>query len=393
MYEVHRVREDFPVLKEVIYLDNAATTQTPVPVVEAMNEYFFRYAGNYGRGAHRLTRETTNRFEDSREAVARLLEAQPENIVFTRNTTESINMVAYGIEWEKGDHIVTTRIEHHSNLLPWMRLRKKGVSVTIVSPDASGVVPAGNVEAALTGNTRLVAVTQISNVFGSLQDVSAMSEAAHNVGAALLVDAAQSVGHMPVSVKELGCDFLAASGHKGLLGPQGTGLLYIKEPESLEPVYLGGGTVHSVTGDGYKLERPPARFEAGTPNIPGVIGMGRAVKYVIDAGITNIEQHVTSLARSTALRLREIPGVEVYGPEDRHGIVPFNVGTLNPHDVAMILDETRKICVRSGHHCAIPSIDFLGVEGTVRASFAMYSTAEEADLLVETVEQIARTLA
>lgn len=392
MYDVQKVREDFPVLKDVIYLDSAATTQTPVPVVEAMNEYFFRYAGNYGRGAHRLTRETTNRFEDSRDAVARLLDAPPENIVFTRNTTESINMVAHGIEWEKGDHIVTTRIEHHSNLLPWMRLRKKGVSLTIVSPDASGVVHAENIEAAITENTRLVAVTQISNVFGSLQDVRAMSEAAHDAGAELLVDAAQSVGHMPVSVKDIGCDFLAASGHKGLLGPQGTGILYMKEPESLEPAYLGGGTVHSVTGDGYKLERPPARFEAGTPNIPGVIGMGRAVKYVVDAGITDIERHVTSLARSTAARLAEIPGVAVYGPEDRRGIVPFNVGKLNPHDVAMILDETRKICVRSGHHCAIPSIDFLGVDGTVRASFAIYSTAEEADLLAETVEQIARTL-
>jgi cysteine desulfurase/selenocysteine lyase len=388
MYDVYAVREDFPVLKEVVYLDNSATTQTPIPAVEAMIEYFYRYAGNYGRGAHRLARETTNRYEDSRETVARFLNADPSKTIFTKNTTEGINLIANSYPWESGDHIVTTLLEHHSNLLPWLRLQKKGVNVTVVNPDSKGKINTSTIESAFTERTKLVAITQVSNVFGSVQDVKAVTKIAHRNGIKVLIDGAQSAGHMPVNLKDLDCDFFAIAGHKGLLGPQGTGVLYIKDPEMLDSASLGGGTVSDVSESTYVLEPSPACFEAGTPNIPGVIGLGRAIEYVDKIGVSKIEAHEIKLSRETAKRLSELEHVEVYGPEDRAGIIPFNVKGLQAHDVALILDQTRKICVRSGHHCAIPVTRFLNVDGTVRASFALYNTEEEVDILVNTVSAL-----
>jgi cysteine desulfurase/selenocysteine lyase len=385
MYDVYAVREDFPVLKEVVYLDSTATTQTPIPAVEAMVEYFYKYAGNHGRGAHRLAREATNRYEDARETVARFLNAEPSKTVFTKNTTEGINLIANSYPWEAGDHIVTTLLEHHSNLLPWLRLQKKGVNVTVVSPDHEGRIDISSIDNAFTEKTKLVAITQISNVFGSVQDVKNITKLAHRSGIKVLVDGAQSAGHIPVSVKDLNCDFFATAGHKGLLGPQGTGVIYIKEPELLDSASVGGGTVSDVEGYNYVLEPSPACFEAGTPNIPGVIGLGKAVEYVEKIGVSEIESHEINLSREAAKRLSELEHVEVYGPEDRAGVVPFNVKGLHSHDVALILDQTRKICVRSGHHCAIPVIHFLKVDSTVRASFALYNTEEEVDTLVNAV--------
>jgi cysteine desulfurase/selenocysteine lyase len=388
MYDVYAVREDFPVLKEVVYLDSAATTQTPKPAVEAMVEYFYKYAGNHGRGAHRLARETTNRYEDARENVASFLNSEPSKTIFTKNTTEGINLVANSYPWEAGDHIVTTLLEHHSNLLPWLRLQKKGVNVTLVNSDREGKIENSSIESAFTEKTRLIAITQLSNVFGSVQDVKSITKLAHRHGIKVLIDGAQSAGHMPVDLKELGCDFFATAGHKGLLGPQGTGVLYIKEPEILESASVGGGTVSEVSGLTYTLEPSPACFEAGTPNIPGGIALGRAVEYVKKLGVSEIEAHEIKLSREAAKRLSELEHVEVYGPEKRMGIVPFNVKGLNPHDVALILDQTRKICVRSGHHCAIPITRYLKVNGTVRASFALYNTEEEVDILVNSVARL-----
>ncbi|MDR7664283.1 cysteine desulfurase [Methanosarcina sp. Z-7115] len=385
MYDVYAVREDFPVLKEVVYLDSTATTQTPIPAVEAMVEYFYKYAGNHGRGAHRLARETTNHYEDARETVARFLNAEASKTVFTKNTTEGINLIANSYPWEAGDHIVTTLLEHHSNLLPWLRLHKNGVNVTVVNPDDEGIIDTSMIENAFTEKTRLVAITQVSNVFGSIQDVKNITKLAHRNGIKTLIDGAQSAGHIPVNLKDLGCDFFATAGHKGLLGPQGTGVLYIKEPDMLESASVGGGTISDVEGYTYVLEPSPACFEAGTPNIPGVIALGRAVEYVEKIGVSEIETHEIKLSREAAKRLSELEHVEVYGPEDRGGIVPFNVKGLHAHDVALILDQTRKICVRSGHHCAIPITRFLKVDSTVRASFALYNTKEEVDILVNAV--------
>ncbi len=388
MYDVYAVRKDFPVLKEVVYLDSTATTQTPVPAVEAMNEFFYRYAGNHGRGAHRLARETTNHYEDARETVACFLNSEPSKTVFTKNTTEGINLVANSYPWEAGDHIITTLIEHHSNLLPWLRLQKFGVNITVVHPDREGRIDPAVIEAAITDRTKLIAVTQVSNVFGSVQDVERITKIAHRHGIKILIDGAQSAGHMPVDLSALGCDFFATAGHKGLLGPQGTGVLYIKEPDELESASVGGGAVSEVSGLSFVLEPSPACFEAGTPNIPGVIGLGRAVEYVKEIGVPEIEKQEITLARETAKRLSELEHVEVYGPENRAGVVPFNVRGLHAHDVALILDQSRKICVRSGHHCAIPSVRFLEVDSTVRASFALYNTEEEVDILVNAVNEL-----
>jgi cysteine desulfurase/selenocysteine lyase len=385
MYDVYAVREDFPVLKEVVYLDSTATTQTPRPAVEAMVEYFYKYAGNHGRGAHRLARETTNRYEDARETVARFLNADPSKTIFTKNTTEGINLIANSYPWETGDHIVTTLLEHHSNLLPWLRLQKKGVNVTIVNPDSKGRIDISEIEDAFTEKTKLIALNHVSNVFGSVQDVKSITKLAHRNGIKILIDGAQSAGHMPVDLKDLKCDFFATAGHKGLLGPQGTGVLYIKEPETLESASLGGGTVSDVSGLTYVLEPSPACFEAGTPNIPGVIGLGKAVEYVEKIGVSEIERHEKELTMEASKRLSELEHVEVYGPEDRTGIVPFNVKGLHAHDVALILDQTKKICIRSGHHCAIPITRFLKVESTARASFALYNTEEEVEVLVNAV--------
>ena len=387
MYDVKHVRKDFPLLEKVTYLDSASTSQTPCQVVNAMNEYFFEYAANYGRGAYGLVRKTTERYEGARKLVADFIGADESHIIFTRNTTESLNMVALGLDWSKGDHIVTTIIEHHSNLLPWLRLKEKGIRVDLVESDRHGTVSPASIEDAVTENTKLIAISHVSNVFGSIQDVEKMAEIAHENDALFLIDGAQSVGHMPMDVRKLDCDFLAFPGHKGLLGPQGTGVLYAKDPTQLRPTYVGGGTVRSVTRDSFELDEPPYCFESGTQNIPGVIGLGRGVEYVENIGITDIGRHVTSLAQDAADRLGALPNVEVYGPTERGGVVSFNIKSINHHDVSMILDDAE-ICTRSGHHCAMPAHQFLNVDGTVRASFALYNTPEEVDMLVDAVKAI-----
>lgn len=393
MYDVNAIREDFPVLKKVIYLDSAATSQKPRQVVRAMDEYFLEYCGTYGRGAHRLSRETTEKYEDAREAVAAFLGVPPRCTVFTRNTTESINMVARGLPWKRGDHVVTSVAEHHSNLLPWQRLGRLGVAMTAVGTDDEGFLLPGAVEEAINENTRLIAIGHVSNFFGAAQDVAALIKVAKKHGVKLLIDAAQSLGEMRYGFRASDVDFVCAPGHKGLLGPQGTGILYVKSPEELDPAYVGGGTVNTVTLGGFSFDDVPARFEYGTPNIPGVIGLGRAVKYVEGLGVEAIEAHLSELSAHCAGRLAEIPGVAVYGPKRRGSLVSFNVEGMNPHDVAMILDETRRICVRSGAMCAQTALARLGIAGAVRASFGCYSTGEEADALADAVGAIARTLA
>ncbi len=392
MYDVYKIREDFPVLKEVIYLDSAATSQKPIQMVRAMDEYFLKYCGPYGRGAHRLSKETTEKYEDAREAVASFIGVPPKKTIFTRNTTESINMVAYGLPWHKGDQVITSIMEHHSNLLPWMRLADKGVEMVVVDTDDHGVVSARSIEEAITDRTRLIAIGHISNFFGSIQDISAILKVAKKHNVKLLVDAAQSLGEMAYDFNPADCDFICAPGHKGLLGPQGTGILYAREPETLTPVFVGGGTVNTVTKVGFSFDEIPSRFEYGTPNIPGVIGLGRSVRYVEELGLKNIESHLKGLAKLCAKRLGEIPQIGIYGPENRGSLVSFNVRNLNSHDVAMILDETRKICVRSGALCAQTALARLCITGSVRASFGCYSTKEEVEALVSSVEMIAKSL-
>ncbi|MDI6884237.1 MAG: cysteine desulfurase [Hadesarchaea archaeon] len=395
---VDEVRAEIPFLRtKVIYLDNAATTPTPQPVLDAMLEYFREYGGNIGRGIHRSTRRATEAFEATREKLARVINAKPEEIAYAKNTTEAINIVAQGIGLKRGDKIITTVFEHHSNLLPWQRLeREHGVKLELVGMSKECLLDPSEFEAAIDKKTRLIATHHVSNAVGSIQPAGEIGKLAREHGVLYLIDAAQSVGHMPVDVQKLGCDFLAAPGHKGLLGPQGTGFLYAKEDRvaGLEPLLVGGGIVEEVEEHRYGLVKPPQVFDAGTPNIPGIIGLGRACEYVMNIGIERIAERERKLTEQM-LKISDIERVEIYGPrhlEDRGGLISFNIEGLGHHDVASRLDELAKIAVRSGHHCAQPTMRHLGVEGTVRASVHYYNLEDEIEKFVSMVGQIAREL-
>ena len=386
------IRSDFPVLSEVIYLDSAATSLSPEPVLAAMLEYEHVYRANTGRGVHRLAQVATQKYWDARQRVKRFIGAESGELVFTKNTTEAINMVALGLPWKKGDRVVTTLLEHHSNLLPWMRTRDRhGIDLRIIPPGPDGAFDPADLEREITPGTRLVAVTHASNVLGNLVPVREIAEICRDRGALLLVDGAQSVPHIPVKLEQLGCDFLCFSGHK-MLGPTGTGILWMRRPE-IEPLLLGGGAVEQVTGSGYTLVGGPARYEGGTPNIAGAIGLGRAIGYLEALGMGEVRRHEQALTRQMIEGLTGIDGVTVYGPgatPDRIGVVSFTVQGLHPHDVAHLLDEEADIMVRSGHHCCMPLMTHLGVpDGTVRASLHCYNNADDVEKLIGTVRMIA----
>jgi cysteine desulfurase/selenocysteine lyase len=367
-----------------------------------MLEYYREYRANVERGVHRLSVRASEEYERARAKVTAFLNAESTSeLVFTRNTTEGINIVANGLKWQKGDKIVTTVLEHHSDFIVWLRVRDKhGAKVEVVMPrrpPEQGLFDLADFEEAIDDKTKMVAISQVSNVLGVITPVSEIAEIAHEHDALVLVDGAQSVPHMPVDVKKLGCDFLAFSGHK-MCAPTGIGALYMREEvqKEVEPLYIGGGTIEDVTIHDYRLEAGVGRFEAGTPDIAGAIGLGAAVDYLNRLGMDNIERYEKQLAKQMYDGLTRIPKVEVYGPEPKYrvGIVPFNVADLNPHDVALALDVSANIMVRSGHHCAQPlSKTILCKPGTVRASAYFYNTKEEIDRLVTAVKEIAETLA
>ncbi len=389
-----KVRADFPILKRVIYMDSAATSLTPEPVLEAVLSYYREYNANVGRGVHRLSQLATQRYKDAHRKVAGFIGAKEGEVIFTKNTTEAINMVAYGLKWAKGDEIVTTLLEHHSNFLPWLRLREKGVRVKIVKPSRSGIFDISDFEHAIGDKTRLVAVTHISNVLGTISPIKEISAICNENNTLLLVDGAQSAPHIGVDVEELGCDFFAFSGHK-MLGPTGTGVLWVKDSDEIEPSFFGGGMIEEVSQDNYKLAVGYERFEAGTPNIAGGIGLGRAVDYLKAVEMDNIKSHESKMTRMVLEGLRDIENVHVYGStnlKDRIGVVSFNIEGVNPHDIALMLDEASDIMVRSGYHCCMPLMKYLGLEGTVRASLYLYNTEEEVDKFLETVEEIAKVV-
>ncbi len=386
MYDLAALREEFPVLSRCIYLDSASTSQTPRCAVDAMNRYFFEYAANHGRGAHHLARRTTDEYERTRERLGEFLGVPPGNLVFTRNTTEAINMVARGLCWQEGDEVITTDLEHHANLLPWLALRERGVSVRVLS-QTDGYVTEESLQEAVSPATRLVAVNHVTNVLGTVQPVEEFARIAHDAGAAILVDVAQSAGHMPLPTGEH-FDYLAVPGHKGLLGPQGTGALYIADPDSLAVSCYGGGMVEEVTLDRFTLLPCPARFEPGTPNIPGVIGLGAAIALVNQLGVGTIHAHESALGDRLREGLSGISGVAVYSPTGST-VISFNVAEKGPDLVALLLDQKAGICVRSGMHCAQPLTRSLHPRGTVRASIGCYTTGEEIDALAGAVEEIA----
>lgn len=403
LLDVERIRKDFPILKSgLIYLDSTASSLTPEPVLEKVLQFYHEYRANVDRGIHRLSMKASEECEAARKKVTDFINAKSTSeVIWTRNTTEGINLVASGLNWKKGDKIVTTVLEHHSNFIVWLRVRDKyGAKIELVMPRKpviKGILDLADFERLVDDNTKLVAVSQASNVLGVILPIKEIAEIAHEHGAYVIVDAAQSVPHMKVDVQDLDCDFLAFSGHK-MCGPTGSGALYMKQEltEKVEPLIIGGGSIREVGVDYYKLDASPRRFEGGTIDIAAVIGLGAAVDYLTKIGMDKIEAHEKKLVRQMYDGLTAIRDVEVYGPgpDNRVGLVPFNVGDLNPHDVALALDVSANIMVRSGHHCAQPlSKTVLGKQGTVRASCYLYNTMSEVDVLVSAVKDIAETMA
>jgi len=365
--------------------------------LQAVLDYYHSYKANVGRGVYRMAQLADQRYRDAHRKTADFIGgAGPQSMtIFTRNTTESINIVARGMLWKKGERIVTTLLEHHSNLLPWMRLKEKGIELQIIKPDKTGMIDPADYEKAITKGTRLVAVSQLSNALGTVLPVKEIGKICRERGSALLVDAAQSVPHMPVDVKDIDCDFLCFSGHK-MLAPMGAGVLWIKKEGEVEPLLVGGGMVQDV-GDGrYEIKKGYEGYEAGTPDISAGIGLGAGVDYLNRVGVEAIHHHEQRLTEKLLEGLQEIEGVEVYGlgpgssRRTRGGVVSFSVEGLLPHEVALMLDQATGICVRSGHHCCIPLMKHLGLKyGTVRASLYLYNTTEEIEKLLATLEQIA----
>ncbi len=387
-----RIRQEIPLTQEVIYLDNASTSLSPQPVIDAMLEYETHYRANVGRGVHRLSQIAGQLYWDSHETVNRFIGGEGGTSVFVRNCTEAINMVSHGLTFRPGDEIITTVTDHHSNLLPWYVLREKGINVNVISPAANPMagITAEDISSAITKNTRLVAVSHASNVLGTIHPVKEIAKIAHDHDTLFLVDGAQSVPHLKTDVRDIGCDYLCFSGHK-MLGPTGTGVLWMAE-DSLEPLLLGGGMIDEVTTDGYQVSSGYSKYEAGTPNVAGALGLRAAVKYLNSIGMSDIEAHEYVLTGQLLSGLSGIEGVSIIGPpegENRIGVVSFMIEGLHPHEVAHILDDQYSIIVRSGHHCCMPLMQHLGLpDGTVRASLYLYNTKEEIQTLIESVKEI-----
>jgi cysteine desulfurase/selenocysteine lyase len=395
-YDVGAIRAQFPILsrrlyddRQLVYLDSAASAQRPLRVLERIGRYEREQHANVHRGAHALSAEATEAYEDAREAVAGYVgAAEPDEIVFTRGTTESINLVASswgGSRLGPGDEILLTKLEHHSNIVPWQLVAERtGASVRFADITDGGVVDLDDFDRLLGPRTRVVAITHISNGLGTINPVRRLVERARSVGAVTLIDGAQAAPHREIDVAALGCDFYAFSSHK-MCGPTGIGALWARR-EILEemPPYQGGGEmISTVTVDGSTWAKVPHKFEAGTPNISGAVGFGEAVRFLHDVGLKAIHEHELALTRHALARLREVPGLTLFGPvEERAAVFSFTLGDIHSHDLATILDR-QGIAIRAGHHCNQPLMDRLGVSGTARASLYLYNTVEEIDALVE----------
>jgi len=398
--EVEEIRKDFPILKRkihgkrLVYLDNAATTQRPKSVIDATVDYYSNHNANPHRGVHQLSVEATEAFEGARSKVASFIKASTEEVIFTKGTTESINLVRYG--WgpthiRKGDLIVLTMMEHHSNIVPWQLLaRQVGARIEYVSLTEDGKLNMSHFEALMDQSPSLVAFTHCSNVLGTVNDAAKLAALAKRAGATTVVDAAQSAPHMPVDVGQIGCDFFAFSGHK-MLGPTGIGVLYGKKSvlETTEPFEAGGDMIKEVHTTGATWNDLPYKFEAGTQNSAGAVGLGAAVDYLTAIGMERVRDHEETVSAYALEQMGKFPGITVYGPRDareRGGVVSFNMGDIHPHDMASILDE-EGVAIRSGHHCAQPLMDLLNVPAMSRASFYIYNSFDDVDALMQALSK------
>ncbi len=393
MFDVEKIRKDFPILEEtvygkpLVYLDNGATSQRPRQVVEKMNEYYFRYNANVHRGVHYLSNRCTDANEEARETVRQFIGAASEReVIFTRGTTESINLVAYSFGEAfigAGDEIVVTEMEHHANIVPWQMLcKRKGAVLKVIPFHDNGELATEQLDELLTERVKLVGVAYVSNVLGTVNPVQDIIRRAHAVGAKVLVDGAQAVQHLPIDVQELDCDFFVFSGHK-LYGPTGVGVLYGKEAllEQMPPWQGGGEMIKTVRFEKTTYNELPLKFEAGTPDFIGVVGLGEAIRYVDSIGLENIAAYEHDLLHYAMERMREVPGMRFFGEAgDKSSVISFALGDIHHSDTGVLLDKLG-IAVRTGQLCAEPTMQHYGVTGMVRASLGMYNTREEIDAL------------
>ena len=396
-FDIDKVRSDFPIFndKSLVYLDSAATTQKPKQVIDAVSDFYSNYNANVHRGIYELSMKATETFESARQKVANFINASDwRSIVFTGGTTESINLVAYS--WvrnnlQKGDEILITEMEHHSNIVPWQLVADEtGVILKYIPINTDGTLDLSNLEELITNKTKLISIIHQSNVFGTINPIKKIINQAKQVGAITFIDAAQSIPHSTVDVQNMDCDFLAFSGHK-MLGPTGIGVLYgkIELLDSMAPFMGGGDMINSVTMTESTWNDIPYKFEAGTPNIAQAIGLGAAIDYINEIGLTNIHDYVKHLLTIALEKLRIIDGLEIYGHQvgESSSVISLNLEGVHPHDIAELLNQDG-IAVRAGHHCAQPIMDKLGVSSTIRASFYLYNTEEEIDLLCESLRKI-----
>ena len=403
MLNIEKIRQDFPILsrevygKPLIYLDNAATTQKPLCVLDAMRDEYLNVNANVHRGVHYLSQQATDLHEAAREKVRQFINAQKiEEIVFTRGTTEAINLVASSFcesQMQAGDEVLVTEMEHHSNIVSWqLQAQKRGIVVKhLPITDDGRLVSRDTIATYITDRTKLVSVAHVSNVLGTINPVEEIIKMAHEHGIPVLVDGAQSAPHFKVDVQAMDCDFFAFSGHK-MYGPTGIGVLYGKEEwlEKLPPYQGGGEMIDKVTWERTTFERLPFKFEAGTPDYVATHGLATAIDYINSVGFDAIQQHEQDLTRYCMEQLQTIDGMKIYGPaEGRDAVVSFNVGDIHHLDMGTLLDRLG-IAVRTGHHCAQPLMDRLGISGTVRASFALYNTKEEIDALVAGIRRVSQ---
>jgi cysteine desulfurase / selenocysteine lyase len=401
MLDVQQIRKDFPILsrnidgKRLVYLDNAATSQKPESMINALSDYYRNNNANIHRGIHTLSEEATAAYEGTRQLIAEFIGApEPRSVIFTRNTTESLNLVAYS--WGRknllaGDEIVITPMEHHSNVVPWQLLAaERGAKVVYLELTADGLLDVESAKKKITDKTKIVSITQMSNVLGTITPVREIADIAHKHGAIFIVDGAQGVPHLPTNVVDLGADFLAFSFHK-MLGPTGVGVLWGKPEilESMPPFLSGGDMISVVTRERSKWNELPWKFEAGTPNIADVIASRAALDYLVKLGMKNVRAHEIEITSYALNRLKELGDVTIYGPHDanqRGGVISFNLTGMHPHDLGHILNESG-IAIRAGHHCCQPLMKDLKAHGTARASFYIYNTLEEVDIFVDALKQ------
>ncbi|MEN2440749.1 cysteine desulfurase SufS [Bacillus sp. JR_21] len=392
------IREQFPILHQqvnghdLVYLDSAATSQKPRAVIETLDKYYNQYNSNVHRGVHTLGTRATDGYEGAREKVRKFINAKSmAEIIFTKGTTTSLNMVALSYaraNLKPGDEVVITYMEHHANIIPWQQaVKATGATLKYIPLQEDGTISLEDVRETVTSNTKIVAVSHVSNVLGTVNQIKEMAKIAHDNGAVIVVDGAQSTPHMKIDVQDLDCDFFALSSHK-MCGPTGVGVLYGKKAllENMEPAEFGGEMIDFVGLYESTWKELPWKFEAGTPIIAGAIGLGAAIDFLEEIGLDEISRHEHKLAAYALERFRQLDGVTVYGPEERAGLVTFNLDDVHPHDVATVLDA-EGIAVRAGHHCAQPLMKWLDVTATARASFYLYNTEEEIDKLVEALQK------